>query len=54
MIYEKSYRPSDRQKRQPKVQHEFTIKGVKIMAASRKDAIKKEMTIIGEFQVSQE
>ena len=37
----KGYRPSDRQKRQPKVQHEFTIKGVKIMAASRKDAIKK-------------
>lgn len=25
----------------PKVQHEFTIKGVKIMAASKKDAIKK-------------
>ena len=37
----KGYRPSDRQKRQPKVQHEFTIKGVKIMAASKKDAIKK-------------
>ena len=33
--------PSDRQKCQPKVQHEFTIKGVKIMAASKKDAIKK-------------
>lgn len=26
---------------QPKVQHDFTIKGVKIMAASKKDAIKK-------------
>ena len=33
--------PSDKQKRQPKVQHEFTIKGVKIMAASKKDSIKK-------------
>ena len=33
--------PSDKQKCQPKKQHEFTIKGVKIMAASRKDAIKK-------------
>ena len=33
--------PSDKQKCQPKAQHEFTIKGVKIMAASKKDAIKK-------------
>ena len=33
--------PSDKQKCQPKAQHEFTIKGVKIMAASNKDAIKK-------------
>lgn len=33
--------PSDKQKCQPKKQYEFTIKGVKIMAASRKDAIKK-------------
>lgn len=33
--------PSDKQKCQPKVQHEFTIKGVKIMAASKKDTIKK-------------
>ena len=33
--------PSDKQKCQPKVQHEFTIKGIKIMAASKKDAIKK-------------
>ena len=32
---------SDKQKYQPKAQHEFTIKGIKIMAASRKDAIKK-------------
>ena len=33
--------PSDKQKCQPKTQHEFTIKGIKIMAASKKDAIKK-------------
>lgn len=33
--------PSDKKKCQPKAQHEFTIKGVKIMAASKKDAIKK-------------
>lgn len=33
--------PSDKQKCKPKVQYEFTIKGVKIMAASKKDAIKK-------------
>ena len=33
--------PSDKQKCLPKAQHQFTIKGVKIMAASRKDAIKK-------------
>jgi hypothetical protein len=33
--------PSDKQKCQPKAQHEFTIKGVKIIAASKKDAIKK-------------
>ena len=26
---------------QPKEQHEYTIKGIKIMAASKKDAIKK-------------
>ena len=32
---------SDKQKCQPKEQHEVTIKGVKIMAASKKDAIKK-------------
>ena len=31
----------DKQKCQPKKQYEFTIKGVKIMAASKKDAIKK-------------
>lgn len=33
--------PSDKQKYQPKAQHEFAIKGIKIMAASKKDAIKK-------------
>lgn len=33
--------PSDKQKCQLKAQHEFTIKGVKIMAASKKDSIKK-------------
>lgn len=33
--------PSDKQKCQPKAQHEFVIKSVKIMAASKKDAIKK-------------
>ena len=33
--------PSDKQKCQPKAQHEFTIKGIKIVAASKKDAIKK-------------
>ena len=32
--------PSDK-KCQPKEQHEFTIKGIKIMASSKKDAIKK-------------
>ena len=33
--------PSDKQKCQSKAQHKFTIKGIKIMAASKKDAIKK-------------
>ena len=33
--------PSDKQKCQPKAQHEFTIKCIKIMASSKKDAIKK-------------
>ena len=32
---------SDKQKCQPKAQHEFTIKGIKIMASFKKDAIKK-------------
>ena len=33
--------PSDKQKCQQKKKHEFTIKGIKIMADSKKDAIKK-------------
>ena len=33
--------PSDKKKCHPKTQHEFTIKGIKIMAAYKKDAIKK-------------
>ena len=33
--------PVDKQKCQPKAQHEFIVKGVKIMATSKKDAIKK-------------
>ena len=32
---------AEKQKCQPKEQHEFTINGIKIMAASKKDAIKK-------------
>ena len=32
---------SDNQKCQPKAHYEFTIKGIKIMADSKKDAIKK-------------
>ena len=32
---------SDKQKCQPNEQHEFTIKGIKIMEASKKYAIKK-------------
>ena len=33
--------PSDKHKCKPKAQHEYTIKGFKIMADSKKDAIKK-------------
>ena len=32
---------SDKQKCQPNSQHEFTIKGIKIMDSSKKDSIKK-------------
>ena len=33
--------PSDKQKCKPKEKHEYTINGIKIMASSKKDAIKK-------------
>ena len=33
--------PSNKQKCQPKGQHEFTIKGIKIMVDSKKDALKE-------------
>ena len=33
--------PSDKQRCHPKEKHEFTIKGIKIMAVSKKDTIKK-------------
>ena len=33
--------PSDKQKCQTKEQHEYIIKGIKIMTDSKKDAIKK-------------
>ena len=33
--------PTDKQKCRPKEQHEFTITGIKIVAASKKDSIKK-------------
>lgn len=33
--------PSDKQKYQPKEKHGYTIKGIKIIAAPKKDAIKK-------------
>ena len=32
---------AEKQKCQPKEQHEFIIKGIKIVASSKKDAIKK-------------
>ena len=33
--------PTDKQKCRPKEQHEFIIKGVKIISSSKKDSIKK-------------
>ena len=33
--------PSNKQKCQPREPHKYTIKGIKIMADSKKDAIKK-------------
>lgn len=44
----KGYILSDKQKCQPKKQNKFVIKGVEIMAASRKDAIKKFNHLKGE------
>ena len=41
LVIPKGSIPSDKQRCQPNEQHEFTIKGIKIMAASKKDAIKK-------------
>ena len=41
LVIPKDNVPSDKQKCQPKEQHEFVVKGIKIMAASKKDAIKK-------------
>ena len=38
--------PSDKQKCQPKAQHEFTIKGVKIMAASKKDGTRSNREFV--------
>ena len=40
LVIPKGNIPSDKQS-QPKEQHEFTIKGIKVMAASKKNAIKK-------------
>ena len=34
--------PSDKQKCQPKAQHEFIIKDIKIVVTSKKDTIKKD------------
>ena len=41
LVIPKGKIPSDKQKCKPKKQHEYTIKGIKIMAASKKDTIKK-------------
>ena len=41
LVIPKGSIPSNKQKYQPKDQHEYTIKDIKIMAASKKDAIKK-------------
>ena len=41
LVIPKGSIPSDKQKCQPKEQHEFTIKGIKIMESSKKDAMKK-------------
>ena len=41
LVIPKGCIPSDKQKCQPNEQHEFTIKGIKIVAASKKNAINK-------------
>ena len=41
LVIPKGNIPSDKQKCHPKAQHEFTIKGIKIIASSQKNAIKK-------------
>ena len=41
LVIPKGNIPSDKQKCQPKTQHEFTIKGIKIMVDSKKDALKE-------------
>lgn len=41
LVIPKGKIPSDKQKCQLKEKHKFTIKGIKIMAASKKNAIKK-------------
>ena len=41
LVIPKGKIPSDKQKCQPKTQHGFTIKGIKIMADSKKDALKE-------------
>lgn len=41
LVIPKGNIPSDKQKYQLKERHEFTIKGIKIMADSKKDSIKK-------------
>ena len=41
LVIPKGSIPSDKQKCNTKEKHEFTIKGIKIMAASKKDSIKK-------------
>ena len=41
LVIPKGNIPYNKQKCQQKSKHEFTIKGIKIIAASKKDAIKK-------------
>ena len=41
LVIPKGNSPSDKQKCRPKEKHEFTIKGIKIMVDSKKDALKE-------------